>query len=644
MRIPLFLIKMIFLFLFVFCGSGQLNAQNNSVVFDGTDDYVDAGNDAAFNGATSIRTMECWVKFTSFGAVAREIMSKSVAGQGIEVLLIADAMRFYCMHSSGAYSYIDYPINGYLLVNTWYHFAVTWDGATKESMRFYINGVSIGTRIDGPNINATGITNAGTFRIGNWSEVGGPRMLAGSVDEVRVWNTNRTAQQIKAGMYGTVATNATGLLAYYKANEAAGTTLVNNTGNTLLDGTLINGAARAASPIQFGHNALKFDGVDDYSFSFINPAYDITTGTVEFLINPTSLSATQSLMLGLRDNDIATRYSFHISNTVTGMWNGTTYSTVPYVFTTGQWYHLAYASNGTTTNVYINGVLAGTLPVGFGTATGLPLIMGKTPIGSAETYNGIIDEVRIWNTQRTITEINTYRNTTLTGTEAGLVALFTFDQGVATGNNSGLTVAPDKSPATNNIGLWNFAMSGTASNFVSSSLTSILPVGLLSFEVNRKNDVSVLSWQTGNELNSGSFIIERSITGSGYTAIGSVPAGGNQGTVSNYYFTDLLPVPGKNYYRLKMEDKDGSFTYSKVITVQFSAKRKLTWYTADGKAIEVKLSTPQNMDYRLSDASGRIISKGILQNGSKIFNGLPAGVYVLSVDAGDIPALSFIVR
>ena len=38
-------------------------------------------------------------------------------------------------------------------------------------------------------------------------------------------------------------------------------------------------------------------------------------------------------------------------------------------------------------------------------------------------------------------------------------------------------------------------------------------------------------------------------------------------TVANYTSTDKNAANGKNYYRLKMVDKDGNFEYSKVIVV-----------------------------------------------------------------------------
>ena len=48
------------------------------------------------------------------------------------------------------------------------------------------------------------------------------------------------------------------------------------------------------------------------------------------------------------------------------------------------------------------------------------------------SFEGVISEVRVWNTARTQTEIQDNMNTVLTGTETGLVAYYKFDEGTGT--------------------------------------------------------------------------------------------------------------------------------------------------------------------------------------------------------------------
>ncbi len=91
-----------------------------------------------------------------------------------------------------------------------------------------------------------------------------------------------------------------------------------------------------------------------------------------------------------------------------------------------------------------------------------------------------------------------------------------------------------------------------------------LPLSLLTFTGTLQHNTSILLWQTTNEINTQSFAVERSADGASYTALGSVPATDTPGP-NNYSYTDTKPLEGDNYYRLKMYDKDGAFTYSRIV-------------------------------------------------------------------------------
>ena len=82
--------------------------------------------------------------------------------------------------------------------------------------------------------------------------------------------------------------------------------------------------------------------------------------------------------------------------------------------------------------IYINGELViqesltGTIAV-----NDVPLSIGANNIGHREFFDGLLDEVRIWNVARTQEQIQSAMNTTLTGSEEGLVAYWNFDDGTA---------------------------------------------------------------------------------------------------------------------------------------------------------------------------------------------------------------------
>ena len=55
-----------------------------------------------------------------------------------------------------------------------------------------------------------------------------------------------------------------------------------------------------------------------------------------------------------------------------------------------------------------------------------------------------------------------------------------------------------------------------------------------------------------------------------FDSIGSVPGKGDSQVAQDYDFQDAHPVEGANYYRLKMVDTQGHFTYSKMVLLNFS--------------------------------------------------------------------------
>jgi hypothetical protein len=90
-----------------------------------------------------------------------------------------------------------------------------------------------------------------------------------------------------------------------------------------------------------------------------------------------------------------------------------------------------------------------------------------------------------------------------------------------------------------------------------------LPVSLLAFTADQSTAGTILKWTTDTEINASSYIIEKSTNGTQFTAIGQVPASNTSGT-QYYSFTDAAAIVTKAYYRLKMVDIDGRYSYSAV--------------------------------------------------------------------------------
>ncbi len=127
------------------------------------------------------------------------------------------------------------------------------------------------------------------------------------------------------------------------------------------------------------------------------------------------------------------------------------------------------------------------------------------------------------------------------------------------------------------------------------SVCSTLPLTLLSFDGSIQNNAVQLQWQTTNEINTSYFEVERSRDGISFDSIATIRANDNNAITGRYGAVDNDPFIGANYYRLKMADIDGAYTYSKVVQVNFT-----------GTIPEVRLSpNPANdiLTFRITDKS-----------------------------------------
>ncbi|NVO30177.1 T9SS type A sorting domain-containing protein [Hymenobacter lapidiphilus] len=95
-----------------------------------------------------------------------------------------------------------------------------------------------------------------------------------------------------------------------------------------------------------------------------------------------------------------------------------------------------------------------------------------------------------------------------------------------------------------------------------------LPVGLTSFTAAWKGRAAELRWATAFETDNSHFVVERSLDGSTFRAVGRVAgAGTTNGATTNYRFDDPTPVPAGAsllYYRLRQVDFSGADVLSGV--------------------------------------------------------------------------------
>jgi hypothetical protein len=140
------------------------------------------------------------------------------------------------------------------------------------------------------------------------------------------------------------------------------------------------------------------------------------------------------------------------------------------------------------------------------------------------------------------------------------------------------------------------------------SITS-LPVSLLSFTATKEGNKNLLQWTTGQEVNSSYFSVERSGDGVSFKGIGQVDAAGNSSGAKNYSLVDAKPVNGMNYYRLKMMDKDGEFSYSEIRSIN------------EGMSFGVNVypnPVQNNLNLNFSSDKAETVQVEVLDNGGKV--------------------------
>ncbi len=99
----------------------------------------------------------------------------------------------------------------------------------------------------------------------------------------------------------------------------------------------------------------------------------------------------------------------------------------------------------------------------------------------------------------------------------------------------------------------------------------VLPSELISFSVKAGKEHTAITWATASESNSSRFVVEKSENGSDFIAVATQPAQGNSNTI-RAYSANVDAISGTSWFRLKMIDIDGRFTYSKVITLHAPAR------------------------------------------------------------------------
>jgi hypothetical protein len=178
---------------------------------------------------------------------------------------------------------------------------------------------------------------------------------------------------------------------------------------------------------------------------------------------------------------------------------------------------------------------------------------------------------------------------------------------------------------------------------------SPLPLSWLYVKAEARNEDVYLQWATAMEENASSFIIEYSTNGASYKAVGEVAADNKQ-TGSVYKFIHQAPESGAAYYRIKQTDKDGKYTWSKVVTLLINNNLKAPVLFPNPARSMVHIALPESMQaaqITVYDANGRQLKiiPGVINTTvySIPVNEFKKGYYFVSIKTGSTQkTISFI--
>ena len=308
-------------------------------------------------------------------------------------------------------------------------------------------------------------------------------------------------------------------------------------------------------------NALFFDGSNDV-VELANPGptniitaecwfQPLTLGTGD--LGRTILSSNPSSNKSMWLTSVGTElrlWMFGSSN------NSLSFTTSGANIQVGNWYHVAITGQRGAANrtiLYLNGVEMINQPSYDFSNFGISFYFGNLRSGANSTYafHGYIDEVRVWTTIRSQSDILNNMNTIVPLDSPGLVGYWPLD------SSNGATVYDMVEPAANGT-----VQNGTTPNpnpaFAPSDVT--LPVELTSFMATGTSDFFIrLTWITHSEAGVAGYYVYRNDVldfGSAYLISDLIEAQ-NQTSTTQYSYIDDEVSPGTWYYWLQHLDYNG---------------------------------------------------------------------------------------
>jgi Secretion system C-terminal sorting domain len=190
--------------------------------------------------------------------------------------------------------------------------------------------------------------------------------------------------------------------------------------------------------------------------------------------------------------------------------------------------------------------------------------------------------------------------------------------------NLHLTINPDNDQPE------QYLFNNSLYKYVYISRVNVLPIKFTRFTAQQQNNSVRVSWSVTNENNIATYAVEHSPDGIHYTTVGIVKGSG----MNTYTFTHNNSIAGSNYYRLKIVDANGTFTYSNIVVVQLISMLTVgpnPFYSY----IKVTTGEPSSAMCSITvySASGQRLLRKIFSGNTSInTTALAAGTYIIKVE------------
>jgi ELWxxDGT repeat protein len=150
----------------------------------------------------------------------------------------------------------------------------------------------------------------------------------------------------------------------------------------------------------------------------------------------------------------------------------------------------------------------------------------------------------------------------------------------------------------------------------SGSISSVLPLSVLDFTATRRNQYIQLSWITTQERNVKEFFIERSNDSREFGVIGSLPFKSGNAIRNHFtYMDNNANNSGTYFYRLRILDKDGNQSFSKIASIRILPIKEISISpnpSFSSSIISLEATEKQRVTIRITNNFGKVLDQQII--------------------------------